>query len=148
VDAKGRVSFPSALKKQLGEEIDGGFVLKRSVFESCLELYPRNEWDKITRDIFTLNRFVRKHDAFIRRFTAGVTLTELDGAGRLLIPKNLSETANLDKEVVLFASGNRIEIWNNEKYEEWLSNESVDFGELTEEVMGHSEPQKGAADVP
>ncbi|MBU0488795.1 MAG: division/cell wall cluster transcriptional repressor MraZ [Bacteroidetes bacterium] len=140
VDAKGRISFPASLKKQLGEAVDFGFAVKRSVFETCLELYPLKEWEKITHDIFKLNRFVRKNDAFIRRFTAGVTHTELDGVGRLLVPRNLADTAGLGKEIVLFASGNRIELWDSDTYELWLKNEVGDFGGLAEEVMGGINP--------
>jgi len=140
VDAKGRISFPSNLKKQLGEAVDAGFAVKRSIFESCLEVYPLKEWEKTTLDIFKLNRFVRKNDAFIRRYTAGVTVSELDGVGRMLIPKNLAESVSLGKEVVLFASGNRIELWDSEKYEKWLTDESLDFGNLAEEVMGGINP--------
>ena len=89
VDVKGRLLVPAPLKKQLEAGSDKGFVLKRSVFMSCLELYPMAEWDKLMKQMNSLNRFVKKNNDFIRRFTAGVRLIELDATGRLLIPKDL-----------------------------------------------------------
>lgn len=72
VDAKGRMMVPSALKKQLSPLLKDGFVLKRSVFQPCLELYPMEEWNKLMQKVNGLNRFKKKNNDFIRRFTAGV----------------------------------------------------------------------------
>ena len=68
-DVKGRLMLPIALKKQLGININESFILKRSVFQPCLELHPYSEW-KLTMDkINTLNRFVKKNNDFIRMYT-------------------------------------------------------------------------------
>ena len=84
VDAKGRLMLPTSLKKQFGS-LEEGFVLKRSVFQPCLELYPMDEWNKMMQKINKLNRFVKKNNDFIRRFTAGVKMVEIDTNGRLLL---------------------------------------------------------------
>jgi MraZ protein len=81
--------MPNPLKKQLNVSLQEGFVLKRSVFQQCLELYPMKEWDLMMQKINKLNRFVKKNNDFIRRFTAGVRIIEIDATGRLLIPKDL-----------------------------------------------------------
>ena len=86
-DAKGRLMLSSAFKKQLHTVLQDGFVIKRGVFQPCLELYPMSEWNLMMQKINTLNRFVKKNNDFIRRFTAGVKIVELDASGRLLIPK-------------------------------------------------------------
>jgi len=135
-DDKGRIMFPAPLRKQLQGIIDQGFIIKRSVFEHCLELFPNSEWDKEMESIGKLNRFVKKNNDFVRRFTAGVKQLELDANGRFLIAKDLMTYAGLQKEVVLAASGTRIEIWDKEKYEASVNDPSVDFGALAEEVMG------------
>ena len=95
VDAKGRLMLPTSLKKQLGS-LEEGFVLKRSVFQPCLELFPMSEWNKMMLKINKLNRFVKKNNDFIRRFTAGVKMVEIDATGRLLIPKDLVIFAKID----------------------------------------------------
>lgn len=63
--------MPSALKKQLMPVMEEGFVLKRSVFQNCLELYPMGEWNHIMKKVNALNRFVKKNSDFVRMFTAG-----------------------------------------------------------------------------
>ena len=117
VDVKGRVLIPSAFKKQLAAVINKGFVLKRAVFQSCLELYPISEWEELISKVNSLNRFKKKNNDFIRRFTAGVKFIELDGNGRLLIPKDLIEFSNIKREIVLSSSVNIIEIWDKDSYE-------------------------------
>lgn len=145
VDAKGRVLLSSALKKQLEPVLSQGFVLKRSVFQPCLELYPMKEWEVVMRQMNKLNRFVKKNNDFIRRFSAGVKLIELDGAGRLLIPKDLIGFSGINKEVVLSSSVNIIEIWDKEKYEKSIDETAVDFANLAEEVMGSINKEEDGA---
>ncbi len=135
-DAKGRIMLPVALKNQLAPVLQKGFVLKRAVFQPCLELYPIDEWNKLMQKINKLNRFKKKNNDFIRRFTAGVKVVEVDAAGRLLIPKDLVEFAKINKEVVLSSAINIIEVWDKESYEKAIDDAALDFAELAEEVMG------------
>ena len=136
-DIKGRLMLSSALKKQLAPVLQEGFVLKRGVFQSCLELYPMSEWNAMMAKVNKLNRFVKKNNDFIRRFTAGVKMVELDASGRLLIPNDLQKFAGITKEVVLSSAVNIIEVWDKEKYEITIDAAAVDFGELAEQVMGN-----------
>ena len=115
VDAKGRLMLPAALKKQLLPILQKGFVLKRSVFQTCLELYPIDEWEIEMRKIGKLNRYKKKNNDFIRRFTAGVKMVEVDNAGRLLIPKDLYSFAEISKNIVVSTAINIVEIWDKHK---------------------------------
>ena len=117
--------------------LQDGFVLKRSVFQPCLELYPMEEWNKLMQEINGLNRFVKKNNDFIRKFTAGVKTVEVDTNGRLLIPKDLVAFAGIDKEIVLASAVNIIEIWDKDKYEASVDVEADDFASLAEDVMGN-----------
>ena len=136
VDTKGRVMMPIALKKQLSKLINEGFVLKRSVFNHCIEMYPLSEWSKLMDKLNGLNRFNKKNNDFIRRFTAGVKSVEMDNSGRFLISKDLIKYASIDKEIVVSSSVNILEIWNKSTYEEVINEATLDFGVLAEEVMG------------
>lgn len=136
-DAKGRLMLPSQLKKQLNSVLDEGFVLKRAVFQPCLELYPMSEWNKLMDKVNKLNRFVKKNNDFIRRFTAGVKIVELDASGRLLVPKDLHSFAGISKEVVLSSAVNIVEIWDKDNYEKAIDDAAVDFADLAEDVMGN-----------
>ncbi|AMC11760.1 division/cell wall cluster transcriptional repressor MraZ [Lutibacter profundi] len=136
-DAKGRLVLSAALKKQLAPILQDGFVLKRSVFQPCLELYPMYEWNILMKKVNKLNRFIKKNNDFIRRFTAGVKIIELDGSGRLLIPKDLQIFAGITKNVVLSSAVNIIEVWDKDNYEKAIDDATVDFADLAEEVMGN-----------
>ncbi|MCB0472685.1 MAG: division/cell wall cluster transcriptional repressor MraZ [Flavobacteriaceae bacterium] len=144
-DTKGRIMVPAPLKKQLHAVLEEGFVLKRSVFQPCLELYPMSEWNLLMQKINKLNRFVKKNNDFIRRFTAGVKMVELDASGRLLIPKDLYSFANISKEIVMSSAVGIVEIWDKDAYEKAIDDATVDFAQLAEEVMGND--KEGIDDV-
>jgi len=139
VDAKGRLMLPVALKKQLSPVLQNGFVLKRAVFQHCLELYPMAEWEALMQKINGLNRFRKKNNDFIRRFTAGVKMIEMDTTGRLLIPKDLIAFSGISKDAVVASAINIIEIWDKDKYEQAIDDATVDFSDLAEEVMGQDD---------
>jgi MraZ protein len=139
VDAKGRVMFSSAFKKQLSSVLQDGFVIKRAVFQPCLELYPMQEWNLMMEKVNKLNRFKKKNNDFIRRFTAGVRVVELDATGRILIPKDLCDFAGIQKQIVMSSSVNIVEIWDKDKYEKAIDDASLDFADLAEEVMGNTD---------
>ena len=136
VDAKGRLMFPVAFKNQLQDIVGQGFVIKRSIFRKCLELYPMPEWNSESARINRLNRFRKKNVDFIRKFMAGVKTVELDNTGRLLIPKDLVHFASISKDVVLASVVNKVEIWDKAEYEKAVDYDSDEFGDLAEEVMG------------
>ena len=135
VDAKGRLILPAGLKKQLGSVADESFVLNRDIFEECLVLYPKAEWQKVSKQVGSLNRFVKKNAMFIRRFNNGATPIDLDSSSRVLLPKHLLDYAGIEKEVIVSGIGERIEIWSKAKYGSMLD-EDLDFASLSEEVMG------------
>ena len=139
IDVKGRLLIPSAFKKQLAPVIPKGFVLKRAVFQNCLELYPLEQWEELIKKVNSLNRFKKKNNDFIRRFTAGVKFIELDSNGRLLIPRDLIEFSNINREGTLSTSVNIIEIWDKSSYEKAIADSRDDFAQLAEEVMGGDE---------
>jgi MraZ protein len=137
VDAKGRLLLPAPLKKQLATSLQDGFVLKRSVFQPCLELYPMAEWNVLMNKVNKLNRFVKKNNDFIRRFTAGVKVVEIDTLGRLLVPKDLVVFASISKDIVLSSAVNIVEIWDKDLYEKSIDDATIDFADLAEDVMGN-----------
>ena len=138
-DIKGRLMLPVGLKKQLATSLSSGFVLKRAVFQPCLELYSLVEWESLMQKVNKLNRFKKKNNDFIRTFTAGVRFIELDASGRILIPKDLITFAGITKDIMLTSAVNIIEIWDKDKYEKAIADASSDFAVLAEDVMGQDE---------
>jgi MraZ protein len=130
--------FSSAFKKQLSSVLQEGFVIKRGVFQPCMELYPMQEWRLMMDKVNKLNKFKKKNNDFIRRFTAGVKVVELDATSRILIPKDLCDFAGIQKQIVMASSVNIIEIWDKDKYEKAIDDAALDFADLAEEVMGNT----------
>lgn len=140
IDAKGRFLLPAGFKKQLSEGDPGRFVINRG-FEKCLTIYPMATWEPIFEAISKLNDFDPKVREFRRYFLNGATMTELDGAGRLLIPKNLMEYAGIDKDVVLASQVDKIEVWDKLKYQQFFETVSPEaFSALAAEVMSGRMP--------
>ena len=135
-DSKGRIMLPAPLKKQISSVISDGFVVKRSVFNKCLEIHPMSEWNKIVNQVNQLNRFIKKNNDFIRSYMSGLKIVNLDSSSRILIPKDLIVFAGLEKQIVLSSSVNIIEVWDKKEYEISVSKSLKNFGDLAEEVMG------------
>ena len=135
-DSKGRIMLPAPLKKQISSVISDGFVVKRSVFNKCLEIHPMSEWNKIVNQVNQLNRFIKKNNDFIRSYMSGLKIVSLDSSSRILIPKDLIVFAGLEKQIVLSSSVNIIEVWDKKEYEVSVSKSLKNFGDLAEEVMG------------
>ena len=135
LDPKGRFLLPAGLKKQLPEGENTRFVINRG-FEKCLSLYPKQTWDPLFSKMQSLNDFNPKVREFRRYFLNGAMEVELDSAGRLLLPPNLKEYANLEKDIVLASAMDKIEIWSVENYKKFFESYSPDdFSSLAEQVM-------------
>ena len=135
IDAKGRMRLPSGLIGQLGEEEVYKFVINRG-FEKCLVLYPEEIWETISEQVSRLNQYNKKEREFQRYFYRGAQKVSLDGADRALVNKRLLEYAGIDKDVILAAVNDRIEIWAKEQYDLMLDSEPEDFSDLAQDVLG------------
>lgn len=138
LDAKGRVRLPSALIRQIGNSGNLGFTINRG-FEKHLMLYPNDVWEKKTNEINQLNIYNTKKRQAIRYFYRGATGLVMDSADRILIPKSLAEYAGMEKELVLFAYHEQIEIWAKDRYELMLSEEPDDFASIADDIFGNSQ---------
>ncbi len=138
-DDKGRLMFPSAYKNQMGEVVKNGFIIKRSIFKKCIELFTMEQWEIKMNMISKLNMFKNKNAVFVTKFMAGVKPVKLDGAGRLLIPRDLMEYSGITREIVLTSVVKSIEIWDKSMYEKHVDYDPDDFAKLAEDVMGDFE---------
>ena len=129
VDAKGRLLVPSGLRKQFSAAAEGKLFVKRGI-ENCLELYQKHDWEAVSEKVSSLNQFVKKNRVFARKFISGATQLELDSVGRINLPKNLLEYAGVQKELILFAYGNKIEIWDKKSYDAELEMTDDDFADF------------------
>lgn len=126
IDDKGRMVFPSAFKSLMPADGDMRFVIKKDIFEDCLEMYTFEEWERQSSDVKSrLNFFNRDHAMFWREYMRDRAIVEPDGkVGRISVPKKLLEAIGVNKEVVFSGNDYKIEIWAREKFEEArISNE-------------------------
>lgn len=135
LDTKGRFLLPSALRKQLPEGEQTHFVLNKGL-DNCLVLYPQKVWEAELAKIQSLNMYETKNRTFARVFLSGANEVAVDSSDRVLINKELMEKVSLNKEIILLAQLDRIEIWDKQTYNTWLSNPEIDMATLAEEVMG------------
>lgn len=135
IDAKGRLKLPSALMRQLGTRADYGLVLNRGL-ERNLTLYTRENWEAMTNELAELNMYVKENREFVRFIHRGATELSLDNADRVLIPKRLADYAQIDKDVIVFAYFNKIELWAKEAYDALLDEEPDNYASMAERVMG------------
>ena len=119
IDDKGRVVFPSPFKSLMPSEGDQRFVIKKDIFEDCLEMYTFEEWERQSSEVKSrLNFFNRDHAMFWREYMRDRAIVEPDGkVGRISVPKKLLEAIGVNKEVVFSGNDYKIEIWAREKFE-------------------------------
>ncbi len=136
IDAKGRVLFPAAFKKQLAVNANGRFVVKKDIFEKCLVLYSYDEWERQIKIIRSkINPYKKEHARFLREFYKGTAELNLDSNNRLLFPKRLLELVGVSKDIVMAGQDDRIEIWDKAIYEAQDMAED-DFASLAEKLLG------------
>ena len=134
LDAKGRVFFPSAFRKQLSEG-EARFVLKRDAFQSCLVVYPYDVWEKEVQILRTrLSLWNARHAMVFRQFLSDVEVFTLDSNGRFIIPKRFVEAAKIENEVAFIGMDDRIEVWSKENVAA-PSMSAVDFETALQEIM-------------
>ena len=148
IDDKNRIILPAKLKKQLPPAADGKFTIINGI-DKCLEMYPQNEWDVIVDEINTKDLFDIDTREFIHHFYVGNTAAELDSQNRILLPKDQFSYAGIDKEIILFAYKNRIEIWDKTTFNDKYGKKPDNYAELAQRVMGkkQNQPEKHPGDV-
>lgn len=138
IDAKGRLIFPSAFKKQVNPEAKEHFVVKKDIYEDCLVLYPMDEWERMVEILRKkLNPYKKTHKQFLRGFYMDTAEISLDSNNRLTIPKKILSKISVEKELKLVAQDDKIEIWNPETYNKNF--DELQFQDLAEDIFGQSD---------
>ncbi len=136
IDSKGRLVFPATLKRQLLSENSDKFIIKKDIYEKCLIIYTTQEWERQNSILRAkLNPYDRKHKIFLREYYRSSYEIYLDNNNRILIPSELIEYAEINKEVVFSGQDMKIELWAKQNYQ---ANEmqADEFAKLAEEIMG------------
>lgn len=130
IDDKGRIFVPAKFRPELGEQ----FVVTRGL-ESCLFVYSMSEWNKIVSKLNTLPFTKQSVRNFSRFFLSGATIVELDKQGRINITSPLTTYASLEKECIIIGVGERLEIWNEKAWNEFLDTNIDDMSRIAEDLF-------------
>lgn len=137
IDDKGRLIIPARFRGSLGER----FVITKGL-DGCLFVYPPNEWDNLGNKLRSLSFTRADARAFLRFFYAGAAECELDKQGRILIPPNLREYANLERDVVVIGVSTRVEIWAKDKWKLYVDHAANSYEEIAEKLIDLGECEK------
>lgn len=128
IDSKGRVTVPANYRTLMVEEASGSLVITIDTEDACLLLYPFPQWQIIEEKLMALPSFNPETRRIQRLLMGHATELELDRQGRILVPPLLREYANLDTSVILVGQGKKIEMWNEQAWEDarvtWLAETS------------------------
>ncbi len=134
-DSKWRVVVPSSFRKAMTVAGQAVFVLRRNMFDKCVDMYPLSEWERMVERLRErLNPFDAKHAAFLREFFRGTQEVEMDANGRVLLPRRVMEEAGIGKEMVMAAQDKVLQVWDAGKYEE-VAMGAEELGRLAGEVF-------------
>lgn len=134
VDAKGRFLLPAGLKKQIAVREQKNFVVNRGM-EKHLMLYTRKLWDEVSARVDDIDEWVEENRVFTHQFYKGATEISLDSADRLLLPAQLLTYAGIEKDIVVFAHGKKIEVWSEREYKKRMNDDSINYSKLAQRVM-------------
>lgn len=129
IDEKGRLTIPSKVRYELGEN----FIVTRGL-DNCLFIYPKDEWTNI---INKYKELPNTKDArnFMRFFLSGATTCEFDKQGRINIPVPLIKYADLTKECVVIGVNDRLEVWSKERWENFIDENESDLSDIADKLF-------------
>lgn len=130
IDVKGRLIIPARFREGLGDR----FVVTKGL-DNCLFVYPQDEWGALEKKLKSLPFTRADARAFVRFFFSGAGECEVDKQGRILIPANLREYAQLSKDVVVLGVSSRVEIWSKEQWDKYNNMAAENFEEIAEKIV-------------
>ncbi|MBS1495015.1 MAG: division/cell wall cluster transcriptional repressor MraZ [Bacteroidetes bacterium] len=134
LDAKSRFILPAKFRKNIPIECSNQLILTRGI-DDCIKLYPKNTWDeKVMNGLLQLNTMQANARKFVREILFYVNEVEIDSQGRILIPPQLMQFANFEKEIEIIGTIESIEIWNPKTKEKLESTEPIQYNELAEKI--------------
>ena len=133
IDDKGRLTIPSKIRYELGEE----FIITRGL-DGCLFIYPKETWNNIIKKYETLPN-VKNARNFMRFFLSGAEANEFDKQGRVNIPSPLIKYAGINKDCVIIGVGNRVEVWSAAKWDSFITENEDSFSEIADSLFSETD---------
>ncbi len=134
LDTKGRLNIPAKFRRSLTPEASETFVTIRG-FDSCLFLYPLDEWNKFEEKLRQLKTNKKHNRLFIRMITSNASEDRCDKQGRIIIPPELLKVAQIERDVLILGVLDRIEVWNPQIYQETLDASGENYEDIAENII-------------
>lgn len=131
IDEKNRLVIPSKYR----DILINNSIITRGI-EKCLYIYPNEEWERIVSKLNTLPFTKKDARSFMRFFYSGATALEFDKSGRINIPSTLISYANIKKECIIIGVNDHLEIWSEELYDKFLSENIDNLENISENLFG------------
>ncbi len=131
LDTKGRIIVPSKFREELGAK----FIATKGL-DNCLFLYPLDEWKLIEEKLRSLPFTRADVRSFARFFFSGASELEIDKQGRIVLPTNLRDYADIVKDLIVIGVGSRVEIWASEKWRDYNQMAESSYESIAENLVG------------
>ncbi len=134
IDQKGRMIIPAKFRETLGSN----FIITRGI-EKCIYIYPKDAFAQITQKLKSLPFTKKNARSFVRFFLSGALEVELDKQGRILLPEPLAKYASLSKNCVIIGTGERLEVWDEDSWQTFFTEEQDNMAEIAEDLFQDSD---------
>ncbi len=133
IDDKGRLTIPSKFRDDLGEK----FVITRGL-ENCLFAYSLEDFQKIVAELQKIPFTKKDARQFMRFFLSGATTVEFDKQGRINISSHLISYAELKKECIIIGTGDRLEIWSSNNWNDFFDSTKDNMSDIAENLFSNN----------
>lgn len=133
IDDKGRLIIPAKFRTELGDK----FIITRGI-ENCLFVYPEERWEQIVHKLESLPFTKKDARNFTRFFLSGATVAEFDKQGRINITSPLINYASIKKDCVIIGTGDRLEIWSKDAWDNFFDSASINMSDIAENLFNES----------
>lgn len=133
IDDKGRLIIPAKFRTELGDK----FIITRGI-ENCLFVYPEERWEQIVHKLESLPFTKKDARNFTRFFLSGATVAEFDKQGRVNITSPLINYASIEKECIIIGTGDRLEIWSEDAWNNFFNSASINMSDIAENLFNES----------
>ncbi|MCK6622083.1 MAG: division/cell wall cluster transcriptional repressor MraZ [Calditrichaceae bacterium] len=133
LDNKGRINFPARFRRNLQPEDEDTLMLVRGT-HPCISVYPLTSWRYLIEDIRRKVQTEREFGLISRRLMYQAGEQKIDKQGRLNLSADLIEYANLDSEILIVGYQNKLEIWNPDKYQQFVEATETDYQNIVRDL--------------
>lgn len=130
IDDKNRLIIPSKLRNELGNEA----VITRGL-DKCLFIYSKKEWESIVSKLSNLPFTKKGVRDFNRFFLSSASTIVFDKMGRVNLSQSLLNYANLNKECVIIGVNDRVEVWDKNEFDTFISSNLDNFSDMAENLF-------------